>query len=281
MSFWMREATLQIGGKVYGMDDLYFEFEVPFEDSDTLQSATFKVYNLSEAPRKGIKRGSAIILNAGYEGDIGAIFVGKVSACSHKHDKTNWITSITATAAMDEWLSAKVAKTYAKGSTAQEIVSELLNIFGLEIGEFSLAVNKVYDRGLVCDGKVKDLLKKIAVDDCKSRFLIRTGSVVISDPSKGISNGLVLTPQSGLLLSGNEVEETVIATGADSQKSASAKGEEGNYVSRDFLLNYHVGPAEAVAIQSATLNGKFIVVKGKHTGSPRGAWKTSVEMKPA
>lgn len=29
MSFWMREATLQIGGKVYGMDDLYFEFEVP------------------------------------------------------------------------------------------------------------------------------------------------------------------------------------------------------------------------------------------------------------
>ena len=43
---------------------------------------------------------------------------------------------------------AKVAKTYAKGSTAQEIVSDLLNIFGLEIGEFSLAVNKVYDRGL-------------------------------------------------------------------------------------------------------------------------------------
>ena len=71
------------------------------------------------------------------------------------------------------------------------------------------------------------------------------------------------------------------ATGADSQKSASAKGEEGNYVSRDFLLNYHVGPAELVGIQSATLNGKFIVVKGKHTGSPRGNWKTSVEMKPA
>ena len=52
MSFWMREATLQIGGKVYGMDDLYFEFEVPFEDSDTLQSATFKVYIASGSSRK-------------------------------------------------------------------------------------------------------------------------------------------------------------------------------------------------------------------------------------
>ena len=140
MPFWMREATLQIGSKVYQMDDLYFEFEVPFEDSDTLQSATFKAYNLAESTRKGIKRGSVIILNAGYEGDIGAIFVGKVSACSHKHDKTNWITSITATAAMDEWLSSKVTKTYAKGSTGQEIVSDLLNIFGLEVGEFTLTL---------------------------------------------------------------------------------------------------------------------------------------------
>ena len=51
MSFWMREATLQIGSKVYQMDDLYFEFEVPFEDSDTLQSATFKAYNLAESTR--------------------------------------------------------------------------------------------------------------------------------------------------------------------------------------------------------------------------------------
>ena len=281
MPFWMREATLQIGSKVYQMDDLYFEFEVPFEDSDTLQSATFKAYNLAESTRKGIKRGSVIILNAGYEGDIGAIFVGKVSACSHKHDKTNWITSITATAAMDEWLSSKVTKTYAKGSTGQEIVSDLLNIFGLEVGEFTLAVNKVYDRGLVCNGKVKDLLKQVVVNDCKSRFLIRTGSVIINDPSKGISNGLVLTPESGLLMSGDEVEETVIAVGSDSQKSTEAKDEEGNYVTRECLLNYHIGPADAVTVKSQSLNGKFVVVSGKHIGSPKGDWKTTIQMKPA
>ena len=273
MPFWMREATLQIGSKVYQMDDLYFEFEVPFEDSDTLQSATFKAYNLAESTRKGIKRGSVIILNAGYEGDIGAIFVGKVSACSHKHDKTNWITSITATAAMDEWLSSKVTKTYAKGSTGQEIVSDLLNIFGLEVGEFTLAVNKVYDRGLVCNGKVKDLLKQVVVNDC--------GSVIINDPSKGISNGLVLTPESGLLMSGDEVEETVIAVGSDSQKSTEAKDEEGNYVTRECLLNYHIGPADAVTVKSQSLNGKFVVVSGKHVGSPKGDWKTTIQMKPA
>lgn len=281
MSFWMREASLQIGGKRYGMDDLYFEFEVPFEDSDTLQTAKFKAYNLAEATRKGIKRGDVIILNAGYEGDVGAIFVGQVSACSHKHQNTEWITEISATAAMDQWLSAKVSKTYAKGSTAKEIVSDLLNIFGLEIGEFTLAVNKVYDRGLVCSGKVKDELKKIVVNDCKSRFLIRTGSVYINDPASGLSNGIVLTPQSGLLFSGNEVEESVVAVGSDSQKSSSTKSEEGNYVTRECLLNYHIGPAEQITIQSKSLNGRFIVAKGKHSGSPKGNWKTTLEMRPA
>lgn len=281
MSFWMREASLQIGGKRYGMDDLYFEFEVPFEDSDTLQTAKFKAYNLAEATRKGIKRGDVIILNAGYEGDVGAIFVGQVSACSHKHQNTEWITEISATAAMDQWLSAKVSKTYAKGSTAKEIVSDLLNIFGLEIGEFTLAVNKVYDRGLVCSGKVKDELKKIVVNDCKSRFLIRTGSVYINDPASGLSNGIFLTPQSGLLFSGDEVEESVVAVGSDSQKSSSTKSEEGNYVTRECLLNYHIGPAEQVTIQSQSLNGRFIVAKGKHTGSPKGNWKTTLEMRPA
>lgn len=281
MSFWMREASLQIGGKRYGMDDLYFEFEVPFEDSDTLQTAKFKAYNLAEATRKGIKRGDVIILNAGYEGDVGAIFVGQVSACSHKHQNTEWITEISATAAMDQWLSAKVSKTYAKGSTAKEIVSDLLNIFGLEIGEFTLAVNKVYDRGLVCSGKVKDELKKIVVNDCKSRFLIRTGSVYINDPASGLANGIVLTPQSGLLFSGNEVEESVVAVGSDSQKSSSTKNEEGNYVTRECLLNYHIGPAEQITIQSKSLNGRFIVAKGKHSGSPKGNWKTTLEMRPA
>lgn len=281
MSFWMREASLQIGGKRYGMDDLYFEFEVPFEDSDTLQTAKFKAYNLAEATRKGIKRGDVIILNAGYEGDVGAIFVGQVSACSHKHQNTEWITEISATAAMDQWLSAKVSKTYAKGSTAKEIVSDLLNIFGLEIGEFTLAVNKVYDRGLVCSGKVKDELKKIVVNDCKSRFLIRTGSVYINDPASGLANGIVLIPQSGLLFSGDEVEESVVAVGSDSQKSSSTKSEEGNFVTRECLLNYHIGPAEQITIQSKSLNGRFIVAKGKHSGSPKGNWKTTLEMRPA
>lgn len=277
----MRQASVQIGGAVYDMDDFYFEFEVPFEDTTTVQTATVKIYNLAESTRAAIERNQPMIINAGYEGDVGAIFVGKISACSHQHSGTNWITTVSAMSAMEEWLGSKVSKSYAQGSTAQEVVSDLLNLLGVEIGEFSLKENKVYDRGKVCSGKVKDCLKSIVVDDCKSRLLIRNDTIVINDPDKGISNGILLTPESGLIISGQEKQDTIIATGSDSQKSAEEKEEEGKTFSRDCLLNYHIGPSEQVVIQSETLSGTYIVIKGKHTGNPKGKWLTMMELKPA
>ena len=280
MDFWLRSATLQIGGNRYSMDDLAFDFEVPFEDSDELTTATVNAYNLSANTRNSIKKGDPVIINAGYEGDLGVIFVGQVSGLSHKHSSTEWTTKITATEALDQWLTAQVNKTYTKSIKAKAMVQDLLNIFGIEVGTFELAIDKEYPRGRVCKGKLKDVLKEIVVSDCKSRFLIRSGAVYINDPTKGVQNGLTLTPQSGLLISGKETEETVVAVGNDSQKSASAKSEEGNYISRECLLNYHIGPAEQVRVQSKSLSGTFIVASGKHIGSPKGNWKTTIELKP-
>ena len=102
MKFWKRQATLQIGSKRFGMDDLYFKFTVPFEDSEKLGTATIEAYNLSPATRNSIKKGMPIILNAGYEGDIGAIFTGKVSQVSDKHSGTEVITTIAAAEALEE-----------------------------------------------------------------------------------------------------------------------------------------------------------------------------------
>lgn len=110
MKFWKRAATLQIGPKRYDMASLYFEFEVPFKDSEELGSATITAHNLSESTRKSIKKGSVVILNAGYEGDIGVIFTGKVSRVVHKQEDTEWITTITASEALEEWLTSEVNK---------------------------------------------------------------------------------------------------------------------------------------------------------------------------
>ena len=52
MAFFLRSATLQIGPLKYNMNDgFYFDFEVPFYDSDQLITASFTVYNLNPTSR--------------------------------------------------------------------------------------------------------------------------------------------------------------------------------------------------------------------------------------
>lgn len=219
-----------------------------------------------------------IILNAGYEGDIGAIFTGKVSQVADKHSGTEVITTIAAAEALEEWLSKEVNKTYTAGSKASAIVKDLLNIFGLEVGTMELAVDKEYPRGKVCKGKVKNVLTEIVTSDCKSRFLIRNGIVTINDPKTGTKTGYVLSAESGLLQAAEATDRTETTTRQTTVKDGKEK-QEVTY-KRECLLNYHLAPADVVKIKSDTLNGNHLIKGGQHTGCPDGDWKTTIEVKP-
>jgi hypothetical protein len=279
MNFWIREATLQIGTNKYSLDSLNFSFEIPFEDSEELTTASITATNLSENTRNNIRKGHAVIVNAGYENDIGCILVGKVAGLSHKKDSTEWTTKIIATVATNEWLDAQVYKTYKQGIRAKDMVSDLLNIFGLEVGNTELLDNKEYPRGRVCRGKIKDVLQEIVVSDCKSRMLIRpTGQIVINKPDTGVNNGYLLSHETGLLKSTDEYEVIPIETDLNTQVPFEEKEEE--LKTRASLLNYHIGPADIVMVKSLSMNGRFMVVRGRHIGSRSGDWKTEMELKP-
>lgn len=281
MAFFLRSASLQIGPLKYSMDDgFYFDFEVPFYDSDELTTASITISNLNATSRAGIVKNQVVILNAGYEGDVGALFVGQVASVSHKQSGTEWQTKITATAALSQWLNAQVNKTYEAGSMAQDIVRDLLNIFGLEIGMCQLVENTIYPRGRVCTGKLKDVLTEIVVHECKSRLLIRANQIIINNPADGVNIGYFLTPESGLLMYSDDSDSTEISnpqTSGDAEK----KAEEEKTWKRQCLLNYRLGPGDIVQIQSRELNGRFQIVSGKHKGSPTGSWVTEIEFKLA
>ena len=282
MAFFLRSASLQIGPLKYSMDDgFYFDFDVPFYDSEQLTTASFTVNNLSETSRLGIRKDQVVILNAGYEGDVGVLFVGQVASCSHKQNGVEWQTKITAAAALDQWLNAQVNKTYVEGSKAGDVVRDLLNIFGLEVGVFRLVEDKTYPRGRICSGKLKDILTEIVVNECGSRLLIRANQVMISDPADGITRGYLLTPESGLLTHSDDLDTTGIASQQTSGASEEKKAQEEKTWKRKCLLNYHLGPGDQIQIQSRDLNGKFLIVSGRHKGSPTGAWTTEIEFKTA
>lgn len=49
MNFWKRAASLQLGPKRYDLSSLFFTFDVPFQDSEELGTATVAAYNLSQS----------------------------------------------------------------------------------------------------------------------------------------------------------------------------------------------------------------------------------------
>lgn len=281
MSFWMRSGTLQVGPFKYSLDELAFEFRVPFEDTEQLMVSEIKIYNLSAATRSSIKKNQPVIINAGYENDIGVIFVGKVSEMSSVHKGLEWITTIKATEAMGEWLYKKVSKTYKAGIDAMSILKDMLNIFGMEVSRIELAVNKKYPRGKVCNGPVRNILKSIVTSDCKSILIIRHSQIIIRDPTKGANLGVLLSPGTGLLMTNNEeTDKTNIIAPQDTKKTAEQRSVEAKRFSRDSLLNYRIGPGDVIRIKDKSLNGNFVVKKGEHQGSRRGDWKTTVEVVP-
>ena len=278
MSFWLRDASLTIGHNKYWLDGLNFTFEVPFEDNDEPPVATVTVTNLSPNTRASIRKNDPVVLNAGYRGNVGCILIGKVVGLKHKQSNVDWTSTLTVLPCADEILGSLINKTYKENTKASTIVRDLLNIFGAEVSRCDLSIDKVYPRGRVCRGVLKQVLSEIVVNECKSRFIIRTtGQVYITKAEDGINNGLTLSSANGLLRVDEEKVAIPYETDLNSRKTGSSRDED--TISRSCLLNYSVAAAEVVRIQSTTLNGRYIVVSGKHKGGRTGDWKTSMELK--
>ena len=242
MAFWIRAATLVIGHNKYSLENMDFSFEIPFEDTDEPPVATIKVTNLAASTRAGIKRNDPVILNAGYEGDVGCLLVGKVVGLTHKQSNVDWVSTFTVQPCADEILGSRINKTYAKNTKASVIIRDLLNIFGVEVAKCELSKDKVYPRGRVCRGKMKQVLTEIIVNECKSRFIIRaTGQIYITAANGAINNGVVLTSATGLLRSDEEKVTIPLETKENSQKKG--KDREDDWISRSCILNYRIATA--------------------------------------
>ena len=106
MAFWIREATLIIEHNKYSLSGLNFKFDISFEDSDEPPVATITVTNLSANTRANIKKHDTVILNAGYEGDVGCILIGKIVGLKHKQSNVDWTSTLTIQPCDDEILGS-------------------------------------------------------------------------------------------------------------------------------------------------------------------------------
>ncbi|MBU5311464.1 hypothetical protein KQI38_05440 [Tissierella carlieri] len=253
MEFYRQKVELMAGGKSFNNEDFEIDFVVEFGNSSEPNISKVMIYNLSDQTIAAIRAKAYIIMNCGYGMSVGNILTGKVDKAETYWEEVDKVTEIYVGDGSFEWNFKRINKTYASGSTSKLIVSDLASQLGLEIAELNLEKDITFPRGRSVSGATQYELRKL-VSETGSRVFIDKGKLYIRPKNKGTVTGFVLNVDTGLIESPQKITEE------------DKKGNSINKYNVRCLLNHKITTDSILVIESKTANGKFRVVKGRHTG---------------
>lgn len=255
MDLYMRELRLRVGNRTIEAP-LTIEFDIPFDDGEEINTAEIKVYNLSDRSISAIKKGQRVTLEAGYRGDIGVVFEGKVSNLETSWSGVDKITTLECTEEEGNYLKAEVSRTFGPGTTASTVLRYLVGQAGLGIGDMDLPRDHTYRKGKTVKGKVSELIKEV-VKDTHAKMHIKRGKVYIRDVNKGDPVGYVIDKGHGLIDVPEKIEEEVETK--DTDKKVTRVGWRVK-----MLLNHRIGVDSLIEVRSKSVTGRFRVARGDH-----------------
>lgn len=269
---WDRVIQVIFDSKIVTSDDFDISFSYSFNVDEEPNEIEVEIKNLSQTTINSyIKEKKQLIVNAGYRGDVGNIAKGYIVDTETGWNGVDKDTLIIGLDASEEYFSKKVRKTYKEKTMASTIIKDLCSMTGLAIGEFSLKKDIQYTRGRTISGKLRDVLKDIVVNDCKTNLQIRNGTIIIRNIEQGLATGFILSPETGLIAS----PEPISNVEDDDNKK---KEQKADYKVR-CLLNNKIYPMSRIRIDSKVLKADAIVLSGVHVGSNKGNFETIMEVK--
>ncbi len=121
-SSFLRQVQLQIGAAT--LDGLDIDFAVDSNSGDKNKaSTTITVWNLSAATIAAVHADDDVLLVAGYQGDAGCIFCGKVAAVTHGREGADRYTEFSCVD--QEWPRNMQPRIYPKGTAVADILWNL------------------------------------------------------------------------------------------------------------------------------------------------------------
>ncbi|MGY4689352.1 phage protein [Salibacterium sp. K-3] len=254
MNSFNRKGDIILGRASLSSDDFDYEFDAELTDEPKKNHLEVTLYNLSHDRINRIATGDPCIVNGGYEGDTGSVFVGVVYESSTEKNGVDRETTVKAVDGTDQRDDLKVNKTYKEGTRASQIITDLCSIVGLSIGALNLPEDKQYRQGKHEAGTILYRLRLLA-EDCGAKFHIKKGMAYIRPPDEGDNVRFVFSPVRGLIGSPEPFVE---------------EDDDGNEVKGynvKALLNHRVQADALITIKSKNVNGQYRVRKVTHTWS--------------
>lgn len=271
-----RQAEIILGTKSFLSDKFDVEFTVEFDDTPDLNHAEVTIYNLSNATVNGIKSNMPVIINAGYEGDVGSVFIGAIYDMKTNRSGVDRVTVVRAVDASGQRGKLRMNRSYKKGIWASQIIVDLCGLAGISIGALSLPKDVQYRNGKNVSGPILSVLKSIALD-CEAKYHVSKGLAFFTSKNKGQDIRFVFNSNTGLIGSPEQFVEEVEVKKDVKKNAKRKKGEKSKKVMKEVrgykveaLLNHRVQADSIIELESRDVSGKYRVRKGSHVFSGSG-----------
>lgn len=235
------------------------------------------IRNLSPDSRAAMQtKGAAIILQAGYDGNVSQIFSGKARTIDHEHKGPDVITRIQAGDAEQEFQFGMAKLSYTQGVSVQTVAAALAQAIGVGTGNLSEALSagnfpggltqfKHYSYHGPASKELTRLLKTLGF-----QFSVQDGQIQVLQPDLANKDAIyLLTPDTGLLDSPQHGAPDRIG-----QKSMTLKAK--------TLLLPELRCGRRVQIRTGSIKGAIYVIgKVKYIGDSAGEpWWCELELRP-
>ena len=261
--YFKRVIQISTGGILITNDVLHIEFEVPFDDDHTPNQAWIEVYNLSLATIAKIKRGNRLIMNAGYQGDVGEILNGKITRVWSDKAGPDRATLIEVTDFQGTTNEKKVDISFKKNVKSSTIITAVAAKIGLKLKVLKLPNDKVHKKGYNANGMGVEVIRSIA-EDCGASFYPILGQWYVRDIRQGDNTKFELSSGTGLI-------------GSPERFSKSYQNTHVSGYQVRALLQHRVKTAAILTLNTKTARGKYRVISGKHIANAQD-FQTHVEV---
>ncbi len=254
----LRRIEVIVGGVKINYPEMDIDFTIDFDDEPEVNRGQLTLYNLSQDTSQKIKVAKQAVINAGYEGDVGTVMVGRIDEVRGEWSGTDSPLILELTD-IPEPFNQIVSKTYKDKIRASQVIRDLISSYGLRIGKLNLPVDVQYSGGRILNSSLEGIIRELA-KDCRAKLHVANGAIFLRPKRDGDRLAVVLSSDSGLIGTPTRMDED---------------GQEGYNVA--CLLNHRIRADSIIKLQSREVEGFFRVVRGKHDGS---SFVTELEVVP-
>lgn len=255
--------------------DLKISFKVEKTSESNPNTMTVSIYNLSKDTRAICQRkGNAIILRCGYEGNIPLIFSGDIAKCTIDKQGPDIVTIVEAGDGEISFGTSNIDASFAPGATVQSVFNQVVGSFGTGLGPILGVPDQKINNGITLSGDSKkvmdDLTQKHGLE-----WSIQDGQVQVQKKNQPVfGTAVLLNSETGLIGSPKNVK--ILKASTDPLLDPALSKDAG--VQFKSLLNPKLKPGQLVKLDSVNVKGLFTVRKVTHSGDTyASSWESDCE----